>query len=218
MKLFRQNHQSLRSVAETSLIIVPNWVDLLSLLGLCLNLYAIALILQSEFDAALSLLLLGMAIDFADGAMARKYDLCRDFGRYLDGSIDVVLYLLAPSIFLYQNGMTSPIQLIGIAALNISGIIRLSVFNEIGTVKTSSGTSGYLGMPVYWSIFALTVYHLSNSVISSDYLNLAMIPCLLIMSTLMLYRATFWKIQNWRIACIIILCMSAISALKSFIN
>ncbi|HEX3048968.1 MAG TPA: CDP-alcohol phosphatidyltransferase family protein [Bacillota bacterium] len=142
-------------------IIRLNWADLLSLLALFLSSLALVTVLEKKFFLAISLLFLGMFADTFDGMIARKYGLESEFGRYLDGFVDVVTYLMAPVLFLYVFGYHDLVSLLVYFIFITAGILRLAKFNIIGTVKEGPKMY-YTGLPVFWSLFLLvTLFGLS---------------------------------------------------------
>jgi CDP-diacylglycerol--serine O-phosphatidyltransferase len=186
---------------ERIFIVALRWPDLISLAGLFFSLLSLPLMLGGRFELSLSALLIAMALDFVDGAMARKYDLCRDFGRYLDGFIDTVDYLVAPALFLYMRGFNEWFYLFVLFIFIAAGFVRLSVFNEIGNIVTASGASGYLGLPVYWSLFILAVFQAASWVFDVQQLLTIVAIVLIVMSVLMVYRVSFFKFQSWQGVC-----------------
>lgn len=191
--------QRLRLTVQDTFIIALNRVDLLSLAGLAMALYSFPLMLAGRFDLSVAFLLAATSIDFMDGAFARKYGLCRDFGRYLDGFIDVVTYLVAPSLLVYLRGFDTWYYMTTLAIFVGSGIVRLSVFNQIGNTKTTSGTLAYLGMPVFWSTFALAALQALTWYTDTLVLFPVYAFFLLMFSFFMQYRANFYKFQDWRL-------------------
>ncbi|MEM6406134.1 MAG: CDP-alcohol phosphatidyltransferase family protein, partial [Pseudomonadota bacterium] len=139
-------------------IISLNRVDCLTLSGVIFAFGALILISAKQFSFALACLFSAMLVDALDGIWARKRKVTRAFGRYLDGFVDQLDYLLVPSVFLYFWGFDHFFYIIILLLFIMSGIVRLSVFNEIGNI-TQCGKSSYLGMPVFWSLFiAATAY------------------------------------------------------------
>lgn len=181
---------------KNRLIVTLNPVDLLTLSGLVLSLTAMGLALAGNFALSLAILYLAMLADAFDGIMARKFGTEREFGRYLDGFIDVFDYLLAPVLFLYLWGMQAwyyaPLFMLFIAC----GVIRLSVFNEIGNIKTEEQGLSYLGMPVFWSVLFLGWIYIASWVTGKEFLFPFVALLFGIHAVLMVYRGTFHKFKN----------------------
>jgi|AntRauTorcE11897_2_1112592.scaffolds.fasta_scaffold11282_2 CDP-diacylglycerol--serine O-phosphatidyltransferase len=129
-----------------------NAVDIISLTGLTLTGLALWLISSGQMTFALAVLYLAMLADALDGHFARRWNLAREFGRYLDGFVDTFLYLVAPAFWLWQWGFNGLFAAVLIWAVWVSGIVRLSVFNIAGN-DTLGGRLVYQGMPVFWLLF-----------------------------------------------------------------
>lgn len=175
-------------------IIHLNRVDLLTLSGVLSAGLAVACMLQSQFYLATALLFLAMLGDALDGMLARRLKLERNFGRYLDGFMDTLIYLVAPALLFYVqgfNGAWSVFLLIMIMA----GCTRLAVFNDIGNIQESSGLA-YLGMPVFWSVFILAAYLLLAFVLPVFWLHALLALVLAVFSHAMLLRRAFFKFKK----------------------
>ena len=152
------SQESQNETGKDGFIIRLNWVDYVTLSSVVTTWISITLTLNGLTSAAMALLFLAMLADAFDGILARKYGTERNFGRYLDGFMDVLIYLVSPSLILYTGGFDGIYSLF-IMAMIALGCIRLSVFNDIGNIQESDGLS-YLGMPVFWSIPIVGVHQL----------------------------------------------------------
>ncbi|GEM_PF-5775485 len=114
----------------------------------------------TRFFFAMGLMYLGMLTDAFDGILARKFGWDGEFGRYLDGFVDVFNYLILPNLALWRLGFTGPVAAVVMTAMIATGILRLSKFNQIGNIKVE-GASGYLGLPVFWSQLLLFPLYLA---------------------------------------------------------
>ena len=170
-------------------IINLNWVDWFTLLGVVSSFYAYIMAFYGFLSFSLSLLFVAMITDAMDGFLARSFNLERPFGRYLDGFIDEMIYLIGPAIFMYVWGMTQWYYIVIMCAFIGSGVVRLSVFNEIGNIKKEDSNEnesgkkklGYLGMPVFWSLFILSFFYILSWFINKDALLLSLRLCLLLL-------------------------------------
>ena len=138
-------------------IIRLNRVDLITLSSVPLTLLALFFTLQQELLTALALLFLAMTADALDGLLARRWGLTREFGRYLDGFMDVLIYLVSPALILLQWGFDGAYA-VALVTMVAAGCIRLSVFNQTGNIEDASKGSArpaYLGMPVFWSLLII---------------------------------------------------------------
>jgi len=194
-------------LAEKNRFIVQlNWVDYLTLSGVLWSSIAITLSLSGHFAFALSLLFVAMLVDAFDGILARKYRLEREFGRYLDSFIDMLDYLIAPAIFLYCWGFSGILDSMILMFFVISGIIRLSVFNQVGNLKEANNDKlSYWGMPVFWSIFILAAAYLLALLVSKPFVFALLAVILVIYSILMIYNRRFYKFQDIRLILILVL-------------
>lgn len=197
-------------------IVTLNPVDWLTVSGILLSLCSAALVLAGQFSFALSILFIAMLVDALDGVLARKFKLERDFGRYLDGFVDVFDYLAVPSLFLYQWGFNTWYYGIVLVAFIIAGVVRLSVFNEIGNVKDETSGLSYLGMPVFWSVLFLGLIY----IIDWFFAHGAVFPCVAVLFALfsffMVYNRNFYKFKSVTVMLTMILSMSLLFALDGF--
>lgn len=195
-------------------IIQLNWVDGFSLSGLACALFAIGCIFKQKFDFAISLLCIAMLIDIFDGILARKFDTCRPFGRHLDSFIDVIDYLVAPLLLFYLSGFTRWYQVAVLILATMAGIVRLSVFNEIGNIKNARGDACYLGMPVYWMIPILMIFHALSWFFPVQSLFAGLAVTLGFYSVLMVSNATFSKLTRALPISVVLIAGASVFALK----
>lgn len=174
-------------------IITLNKVDLVTLSSVITSSLAVGLALAGYLMLATALLYLAMLADAMDGILARKLGVERDFGRYLDGFMDVLIYLTGPSIIFYLSGFNGWMSVF-LMTMIACGCIRLSVFNQIGNIQESDGLS-YLGMPVFWSVFILGGFKLLQ-LISHETANLLLAVTLSLFSVAMLMSRPFFKFKS----------------------
>lgn len=109
--------------------------------GIVLGLIAIALFILLElFVVGSILLVLSAIIDRYDGKLARKYNIANDFGKAMDGFNDLISFIIAPVILIYQLNMMHSLILcvIGTLIFIIAGIFRLARFavdNQNDTIQ-----------------------------------------------------------------------------------
>jgi len=189
--------QLCQELKEKPFIIQLNRVDLLTLSNVFICAFASALILKQQFSFALSLLFFAMFIDAMDGILARKWGLTRDFGRYLDGFIDVLIYLTTPVLFLYQWGFHCLVYDLILICFLISGLIRLAVFNQVGNlINMKTDKLSYWGMPVFWSLFILGGAYLGHFIIPLIFVFPFLAIALSMHTFFMLYNRRFYKFQS----------------------
>ena len=211
-------HKPDTSPSKPSVFIVSlNKVDLLTLSGIIWSALAIGLIINEHFALAMSCLCIAMLTDAFDGILARKLGLERAFGRYLDGFVDAIDYLIAPALFLYLWGFNHPVYVICILSFVICGVIRLSVFNDIGNITDEDSKLSYLGMPVFWSLFIVAGNYLVSILVPASILPIFIIHMLLAVqlsafSLAMVTRKRFKKFKSPKKIAQLVLGMAAVFA------
>lgn len=187
---------------DSNYIIRLNPVDWLTISGVLTSSLAAAAVLQHHFLLATALLYLAMLGDALDGMLARKWGLERNFGRYLDGFMDVLIYLVTPALLLYAQGFDGLWSIFLLMMLG-AGCVRLAVFNDIGNIKEGDGLA-YLGMPVFWSLFILAAYLIIEVICGQAlprvWLNAGLALALAAFSHAMVWRRPFFKFKKlWHI-------------------
>ena len=193
-----------------------NRVDCITLLSVPLTLLAISEVLQQHLMSALALLYLAMTADALDGMLARRWQLTRNFGRYLDGFMDVLIYLLTPALILMQWGFNGA-WLLPLMLMVGCGCIRLAVFNESGNLGEANNDSpsesepgsepepensadglAYQGMPVFWSLFIIAPLLWLNTLGWLPLLvtKVVLAVALMVFSYLMVRKARFFKFSS----------------------
>ncbi|MEO6095706.1 MAG: CDP-alcohol phosphatidyltransferase family protein [Fibrobacteria bacterium] len=153
-----------------------------------------------RFFLAIGLMYLGMLTDAFDGILARRYRLDGEFGRYLDGFVDVFNYLILPNLALWRLGFHGPYAAIIMLILVGAGILRLSKFNQIGNIQVE-GSSKFLGLPVFWTQLALAPLYLMFAFLPASVFHLGAGTLWIAMSFAFLYNRPFFKPKNpWLIA------------------
>lgn len=184
---------------SSSFIIRLNRVDLLTLSGVLTSCAAIWLALAGAIWLATALLFIAMLGDALDGIWARKRGITREFGRYLDGFMDTLIYLVAPSLVWSMTLLPHGWSLV-LPVMIACGCIRLSVFNQSGNVETARGGLAYLGMPVFWSIFLLGASLLLALWLPAAVLRPLLALAIVAFSLAMLWRRPFFKFTAlWQI-------------------
>ena len=173
-------------------IIRLNRADGITLAALSFTGIAILLLLSGRPSAALTSLYLACWCDALDGWYARHTHTQRAFGAHLDTNVDVLTHLFTPALYFYLNGLDHPLAIVILGLVIGSGVIRLAVFNEIGTI-THAGQSAYLDLPVFWFPFLAGAHFLFTAQLPSGWVN----GCFALLCTgfaaLMLYRKPRFK-------------------------
>lgn len=179
-------------------IIRLNRVDLLTLSGVVSSAIAVAAALHGKPYLATAWLFIAMLGDALDGIWARHRGIARPFGRYLDGFLDTLIYLVAPAVIFYTQGIDG-FYAMALLLMIMSGCVRLAVFNDIGNIN-ENGSLAYLGMPVFWSIFILAAFLLAGFFIPPDVLRGLLCAVLVAFSVAMLLNRPFFKFRAlWQI-------------------
>jgi phosphatidylserine synthase len=199
-------------------IVRLNWVDGLTLCGLVLSSLAAGLAVAGRFSFSLSLLFVAMILDAFDGILARRFRLEREFGRYLDGFIDVYDYLAVPALFLYLWGFDRWYCVGVLVVFMICGVIRLAVFNEIGNVPNERDEMSYLGMPVFWSVLFLGGIYAAGWVVPRAVLFPVTAVLFMAFSALMLLNRPFHKFKNPRRILVVLAGAALLFALKGWLD
>jgi len=182
------------------LIVSLSPADILTLFALLMCTISMLLVIHNKLYLGMSVLLLAMLFDAFDGIVARKYGWQCKFGAYLDGFVDAFNYLALPSVILWSMGLarTDALGLLQIAVFFIFtalGIMRLSVFNEIGNIKVCGGLS-YLGLPVFWSHFLVALLFLLKGFVDHNVWVIVTNVSLLLMGGCFIINRPFWKPKN----------------------
>jgi len=189
-------------------IVALNRVDCLSLSGVLLSFLSMSFMLAGKLEFALGVLYIAVIADAFDGILARKLGLVRDFGRYLDGFVDTLDYLVAPALFLYLWGFNEPWQGVVLVVFVSCGFIRLSVFNEVGNIEDEDDGLSYLGAPVFWSALVLGPLYLLSLLIGKPFLFGILMILVPLFSLMMLHNGRYHKFKNPKMILVSLLAMS----------
>ncbi len=127
--------------------------DIITLINCFVGLLAIMYIIDGEFRFGISLILLGVIIDGADGIMARHFNRNKRHGVYLDSFADMVTFCFAPAILLYNvyydlekgssfESLDNALTVAASMLVVLFGIMRLRRFIERG-----HRSSHFIGLP-----------------------------------------------------------------------
>lgn len=177
-------------------IVRLNVVDFVTLLGVLLSCISIALMLNGKLELSLGILYLAVVTDAFDGVLARRLKLERDFGRYLDGFVDTLDYLVAPALFVFLWGFDQWYQGLLLIVFIMCGFIRLSVFNQVGNISGADHRLSYWGAPVFWSTLALGPIFIAQEFVSKELLFHLLTLLLPLFSVAMLHNGRYYKFKN----------------------
>jgi len=174
---------------------IPNVVSFLALFLACT---AIALLINQQFYYSFATIFLAFIMDALDGFLARKLKSTSDFGKQLDGYVDLFTYLIYPALSYYiyfrlQTLIASFILFIFVAC----GIFRLARFSIVGFIfsETRPGAFSYQGLPVYFNHLFLLVA-ISIHALFQTYFNIPVYILILVNSYLMISKIQFPKPQR----------------------
>lgn len=120
--------------------LIPNSLTCLNLL---LGFAAIIAASQSDHHTATILVCVGVALDMADGWLARRLNAVSDFGRELDSLADVVTFGAAPSLILYYRFFSEA----GLAGIVISALPLMAAALRLARFNLSGKSSEFCGLP-----------------------------------------------------------------------
>lgn len=180
-------------------IIDLNRIDVLTLSSVFTTFFAIMFAINEHIYLSMALLFVAMTADALDGMLARKYGLEREFGRYLDGFMDMLIYLVTPAIIMLQWGFDG-YYCVFIMLMIGAGSVRLSVFNQVGNVESTAEDGkqnlSYLGMPVFWSVFILAGAMISEAIFGLWFAHIALAIMLSAFSFYMVISKPFFKFRS----------------------
>lgn len=171
---------------------IKNIPNLLTFVNLSLGVLSIVEVINQNYFVSAIYIIIAAFIDRYDGRIARRLDVCSEFGKELDSLSDLVSFGIAPALLVYFKfnfddlGM---LRLVGIVALLlyvVSGSYRLARFN----VKEFECI--FSGIPITVAGFILSIY----SVLAPSTINLTFISVisLFAFSYLMVSSIKFKKI------------------------
>jgi len=157
-----------QELQPTILSYVKDLPNVCSLAGLACTILAIYFSILGVYYAAMIGMIWAVALDWADGLIARRMkgrtDNDQTFGGQLDGLIDIVSYGVAPAILLLSYGKFQPIFLAGAFIILATSAIRLSYFSTFGL----SGGSKYTGLALDNNNIILVFIFIFESIFSEE--------------------------------------------------
>ena len=158
----------------------PDYVTLLSGIAAMLAMFQA---IEHHFALAASLMLVSVICDYFDGKIARAVNRQnKQFGSMLDTVTDIVSFGVAPVVFAYCVGMTSPLHMFVLLAFVVAAILRLARFHAMPYSETS-----FVGMPVtYNSVFIPLVYFGLIAASLDRYLTSVLLAVYVVLAILML--------------------------------
>jgi len=90
---------------------------------------AILLAIRGSFCLSALLILVAVVLDFLDGKIARLTKQSTELGKQLDSFADLVSFGIWPSVFGFQQGLTSLGAVAVLVYFSMCGMLRLARFN-----------------------------------------------------------------------------------------
>ncbi len=192
-----------------------NAANIISAIALFFSMLAIFYLLTGNFYFSFASILLALVFDSIDGHIARLLKAESKFGSAVDGYVDVVNYLIYPSLafFIYFR-MTDVVPLVTIFIFVLCGIYRLARF-QVNGVKRTNNKMFYEGLPVFVSPFLILIFLLILKYFP-DWFYYFSIFLLVLTSFLMVQSFKFPKPKNVSFYIVLITFLSLVFILKNF--
>ncbi len=171
---------------------IKNIPNLLTFTNMSFGVFSIVEVFNQNYFVSAMYIIIAAFIDRYDGRIARRLDVCSEFGKELDSLADLVSFGIAPALliyFKYNFDDLGILKLVGIVALLlyiVSGSYRLALFN----IREFEGT--FRGIPITVAGFILAAYSVIAPGANSS--TLISVITLLISSYLMVSNIKFKKI------------------------
>ena len=135
--------------------IILAWIPhAITVSGLVLAQFSIYYILQSQWRTALFLMALSVVTDSIDGTLARRLNTTKLIphidGHLLDSITDYVIYVIVPTIYIY-NSQIIPTSYLSI----ILPLILVSSLYQFSHINSKTTDNYFRGFPSYWNIYVL---------------------------------------------------------------
>src|SRR3989344_1625670 len=149
-------------------LVRSNVANIVSGVALLFTWLAIIFLLKDRFYFSFGLILLAFIFDALDGYLARKLSLDNQFGRALDGYVDVINYLIYPALaFVTFFKLDNIFSIISIFIFIAAGVFRLARF-EVRGIKKDEGKMYYEGLPVFISPVLILLFLIANQALSNQ--------------------------------------------------
>ncbi len=171
--------------------------NIISFIALFLAWAAIILLLRGEFYLSFAVVVIAFILDAFDGLLARILKEESEFGRQLDGHVDVFIYLIYPALVYYLHfNLRSGISIFALFVFIGCGIFRLVRHNKPGlTTAPKPGGKAYVGLPVFINHAPILILMAWKIYLAGSFFIAAHI-IILLNSVLMALRFRFPKPSN----------------------
>ncbi|MBX4148583.1 CDP-diacylglycerol--serine O-phosphatidyltransferase [Paenibacillus sp. FSL W7-1279] len=173
-------------------MLIKNIPNLLTFVNLSFGVLSIVEVFNQNYLASAMYIIIAAFIDRYDGRIARRLDVCSEFGKELDSLADLVSFGIAPALLVYFKfnfadlGLMKLVSIVALLFYIISGSYRLALFN----IKKFEGT--FSGIPI--TVAGLILSTCSVIAPSTNSLSLISVITLLTLSYLMVSNIKFKKI------------------------
>jgi phosphatidylserine synthase len=159
--------------------------DLFALTGVLFYLVSILHSHFQRFENAVAFMFVAMLINLLDPFFVKVFKSQRHFGRYMNGLIEFLAYIISPAVFFYYFGFER-LHIVWILLLfGACGIAKLSVYDQS---DAEAGKVEKLGMPLFWSIFIAAIFYGLAFIIKGD--------AVVYLAALVIFSASFLMILN----------------------
>ncbi|OGY90141.1 MAG: hypothetical protein A2677_00440 [Candidatus Komeilibacteria bacterium RIFCSPHIGHO2_01_FULL_52_14] len=144
------------------LIFKRSAADYVTLFGVVPFILGLFFIAQDEPEFALIASAAAFFIDSVDGVIARKMKQESDFGRQLDSSLDLLIYIVFSALFVLKFlNPWFPLALLVVSIIIACGALRLLRFNKVGFVY-KQGDRCYPGLGTAYILPAVAVLFIAR--------------------------------------------------------
>jgi len=137
-------------------------VHVLTAFGSIIGLLACAAAVQGEWTTVQVLILLAVAIDSADGTLARKLKVKQTIpridGALMDNLVDFINYCFLPAFILLFSNLL-PVQ----ARLAAASLLLLSSCYQFSQTDAKTRDCYFRGFPSYWNVLVVYLFLLETS-------------------------------------------------------
>jgi len=155
------------------------------------GLASIVSVIEGMTEQAAVLIILSVAADGADGAVARRFG-TGALGENLDSLADIIAFGAAPAVVSYEilKGYSAYAAFVLPSLFLICGALRLARFNIM------SKRDFFSGIPITLAGFIVALLILSGNLIGRAH-ELAILASLPVLSVLMVSTIQYPKVRNW---------------------
>ncbi|MFB5760540.1 CDP-diacylglycerol--serine O-phosphatidyltransferase [Paenibacillus medicaginis] len=168
---------------------IPN---LLTFANLSFGVLSILEIIKQNYIASAVYIIIAALLDRYDGKIARRLNVCSEFGKELDSFADLVSFGVAPSLLIFMKFNLLDFGLFKFVGTGILLLYIISGSYRLAKYNISKFAGAFRGIPITVAGFVLSIYSL---IIPSNRISeLVSVILLLLLSILMVSKFHFKKI------------------------